>query len=178
MDPDLDTENYKQVNNPKARIVVKDLLEELEYMDAWRILNEDKKGFTWKKLNPVRKQARLDYFLISWFMYIYHDDCKIVPGYRTDHSGLVLKLNFFEQERGKGYWKFNNSLLKDKRYINIVHKTITEVLNLHLKDKEKQIDNVHNSSFTVTDSTVNPINKNNTNTNDKNNDFCFVLILV
>ena len=24
MDPDLDTENYKQVNNPKARIVVKD----------------------------------------------------------------------------------------------------------------------------------------------------------
>ena len=170
MDPDIDTENYKQVNNPKARIVVKDLLEELEYMDAWRILNEDKKGFTWKKLNPVRKQARLDYFLISWFMYIYHDDCKIVPGYRTDHSGLVLKLNFFEQERGKGYWKFNNSLLKDKKYIDIVHKTITEVLNLHLKDKEKQIDNVHNSSFTVTDSTVNPINKNNTNTNDKNNE--------
>ena len=36
MDPDLDTENYKQVNNTKARIVVKDLLEELEYMDAWR----------------------------------------------------------------------------------------------------------------------------------------------
>ena len=95
MDPDLDTENYKQVNNPKAKIVVKDLLEELEYMDACRILNEDKKGFTWKKLNPVRKQARLDYFLISWFMYIYNDDCKIVQGYRTDHSGLVLKLNFF-----------------------------------------------------------------------------------
>ena len=46
MDPDLDTENYKQVNNHKARIVFKDLLEELEYMDAWRILNEDKKGFT------------------------------------------------------------------------------------------------------------------------------------
>ena len=39
-----------------------------------------------------------------------------------------------------------------------------------MKDKEKQIDNIHNSSFTVTDSTVNPINKNNTNTNDKNNE--------
>ena len=66
MDPDLDTENYKHVNNPKARarIVVKDLLEEQEYMDAdaWRFLNEDKKGFIWKKLNPVRKQARLDFF--------------------------------------------------------------------------------------------------------------------
>ena len=64
MDPDLDTENYKHVNNPKARIVVKDLLEEQEYMDAdaWRFLNEDKKEFIWKKLNPVRKQARLDFF--------------------------------------------------------------------------------------------------------------------
>ena len=64
MDPDLDTENYKHVNNPKARIVVKDLLEEQEYMDAdaWRFLNEDKKGFIWKNLNPVRKQARLDLF--------------------------------------------------------------------------------------------------------------------
>ena len=39
-----------------------------------------------------------------------------------------------------------------------------------MKDKEKQIDNVHNSSFTVTDSTVNPINRNNTITNDKNNE--------
>ena len=64
MDPDLDTENYKHVNNPKARIVVKDLLEEQEYMDAdaWRFLNEDKKEFIWKKLNPVRNQARLDFF--------------------------------------------------------------------------------------------------------------------
>ena len=61
-------------------------------------------------------------------------------------------------------------LSKIKKYIDIVHKTITEVLNLHLKDKEKQIDNIHNSSFTVTDSTVNPINKNNTNTNEKNNE--------
>lgn len=56
MDPDVDTENYKNVNNPKARSVVRDLLDELDYMDAWRILNEDKKGFTWKKLNPVKKK--------------------------------------------------------------------------------------------------------------------------
>ena len=80
MDPDLDIENYIHVNTPKARIVVKDLLEELECMDAWRTLIEDKKGFTWKKLNPIKKQTRLDYFIISWFVYIYHDDCKIVPG--------------------------------------------------------------------------------------------------
>ena len=45
-------------------------------------------------------------------MYTYHDACKIVPWYRTDHS---IATKYFEQGRGKGYWKFNNSLLKDKK---------------------------------------------------------------
>ena len=51
----------------------------------------------------------------------------IIPGYRTDHSGIVLKLKFQDMERGKSYWKFNNSLLKDKKYIDQVKDTIKEV---------------------------------------------------
>ena len=43
IDPELDCENYKHVNNPKARTVVKDLLDELEFMDAYRLINEEKK---------------------------------------------------------------------------------------------------------------------------------------
>ena len=34
----------------------------------------------------------------------------IIPGYRTDYSGIVLKLKFQDMERGKSYWKFNHSL--------------------------------------------------------------------
>ena len=52
IDPEIDCENYKHVNNPKARAVVMEFLEDFEYMDAYRIINDDKKGFTWKKLNP------------------------------------------------------------------------------------------------------------------------------
>ena len=62
IDPNVDTENYKSINNPHARSVVVSFLDELEYMDAWRLLNEDKKGFTWRRLQPEKKQARLDYF--------------------------------------------------------------------------------------------------------------------
>ena len=58
MDPELYTENHKHVNNPKTRIMVKNLLEEQEYIDACGILNEDKKNLLGKKLYPVRKQAR------------------------------------------------------------------------------------------------------------------------
>ena len=36
IDPDLDCENYKHINNSKARGVVKEFLEDLDYMDAYR----------------------------------------------------------------------------------------------------------------------------------------------
>lgn len=45
IDPDLDCENYKYINNPKARAVVKELLD-LDFMDAYRAINEEKRGFT------------------------------------------------------------------------------------------------------------------------------------
>ena len=97
IDPEIDCENYKHVNNPKARAVVMEFLEDLEYMDAYRIINDDKKGFTWKKLNPDKKQARLDFFLIHFDTFAHLDDCQIVSGYRSDHSGVVLKLDFFSK---------------------------------------------------------------------------------
>ena len=62
LDPELDCENYKHVNNPKARTVVKDLLDELEIMDSYRLINEEKKGFTWRKLNPEKKTSQTGFF--------------------------------------------------------------------------------------------------------------------
>ena len=60
-------------------------------------------------------------------MFLYADATSITPGYRTDHSGITLDLVFnYNNERGRGYWKFNNSLLKDQNYIKIVRDTISE----------------------------------------------------
>ena len=80
LDPCLGTEKYKTINNPNARSVVLSLLYNMDYMDAWKILNED------KILHTERKQGRLDYFLISHFMFFYLHECEIIPGYRSDHS--------------------------------------------------------------------------------------------
>lgn len=43
IDPELDCENYKHVNNPRARAVVKDFLDDMEFIDAYRLINEEKK---------------------------------------------------------------------------------------------------------------------------------------
>ena len=48
-------------------------------------------------------------------MFQFVTDTKIMPGYRTDHSRITLKLKLLGSERGRGDWKFNNTLLKDNR---------------------------------------------------------------
>ena len=83
-------------------------------MDPWRVMNEEERKYTWRRLNPTKKQARLDFYLVSNSIFSFVTDSDIVPGYRTDHSGIILKIKLQENERGKGYWKFNNTLLKDK----------------------------------------------------------------
>ena len=71
----------------------------------------------------------------SVFQYI--NDSDIISGYRTDHSAIILKLKFQENDRGKGYWKFHNSLFKDKKYVDTIKKVIKDVkqtygTNIHL----------------------------------------------
>ena len=51
-----------------------------------------------------------------------------MPSISTDHSIISLTLNISQtQQRGKGIWKFNNSLLKDANYVNLVKKTINDI---------------------------------------------------
>ena len=133
----------------------------MDYMDAWRFLNEDKKGFTWRRLQPDKKQARLDYFLISNFMFFFLHTCEIIPGYRSDHSGVLLKLQInFETEKGHGYWKFNNTLLRDMDYVKKIKKNvIKESLDRYSLDNNN--DNYNNNN--------NNNNNNKTNIYDNNN---------
>lgn len=127
IDPTMDSYNYLHINNPRARQVILNHLEDENFIDPWRVMHEDIKKYTWRRLNPIKKQARLDFFLIHESIFQYVTDSDIIPGYRTDHSAIILKFKFQENERGKGYWKFNNSLLKDKTYIEEIKKTIEEV---------------------------------------------------
>ena len=139
IDPEEDTENYRHINNPNARQEVLKSLDEENYIDIYRFINDDK-SFTWRRLNPEIKQARLDFFLISEETFQIANDCKKVSGYRTDHSGIILQLRLNQNERGRRYWKFNNSLLKDKDYIKLVKQSIKEVTNTY-----KINNNMHNT---------------------------------
>ena len=76
----------------------------------------------------VLKQARLDMFLISTALENYVVETNIQPGYMSDHSIVTLSLDVAKQPRGRGLFKFNSSLLKDIKYVELVKKTILETV--------------------------------------------------
>ena len=81
-------------------------------VDPWRIYNGNTKVFTWYRKNPI-KMARLEFYLLSEELMSRVENVSITSGYRTDHSIVKLEIKNSEFNRGRGFWKFNTSLLHD-----------------------------------------------------------------
>ena len=126
LNPELASQNYKHINNPKCREKVIDMRKELSLVDIWRELNARCKRFTWRRSQPVLQQSRLDFFLIHENLAADVIASDIEPGYRTDHSAVTITFRFTERARGKTFWKFNSSLLKDKEYVRKIKESIKE----------------------------------------------------
>lgn len=147
----MDTYNYLHVNNPKARDKVLEIMEDLQMVDYYRILYPENKIYTWKKKNPVRL-ARLDYILISESLSNVINNISIKPGYRSDHSAVIMEIKFNSFTKGHGLWKFNNSLLHDEVYVEKVKQTIQLVKETFLKNPTNYADNLYYFD-TIDDST-------------------------
>ena len=126
LNQNLDNYNYLHVNNTGAKNVVNNKIQSENLCDIWRELNPNKKQFTWIRKNPL-KMARLDFFLISSQLSPFVSKSSIEPSIYSDHSIIFLELDFSRVRLGKGFFKFNNSLLKDNNYINLVKRRIKNV---------------------------------------------------
>ena len=155
IDPNKDSYNYKHINNPQARNCLIESMNAIGLKDAFRFFNEDVRRYTWHKKNPVR-HARLDYFIVSENLTDFIDKCNIKPGYRSDHSYVELIITLCKFERGRGLWKLNCSLLKDKEYLICINNIIDreKLRYAALVYNPDNISNIHDSCihFTISDS--------------------------
>ena len=56
-----------------------------------------------------------------------HDNCNVTNiKYKIDHSMVKLEIRLNNIKKGQGFWKFNNSLLKDHTYVNKVKQIILD----------------------------------------------------
>ena len=151
LDPNMDSLNYININNPQARNKVLELISDCNMIDIWRELNAEKHSYTWTRPNS-NKRARLDYFLISESFFSDTEDVNILPGYRTDHCMIFLSFRFNKFKRGHSYWKFNNSLLRDRAYVAEIKSIIDRVKEQYaLNNENLPIGEISNSdlSFTI-----------------------------
>lgn len=90
--------------------------EEHDMVDLWRLKHPTTKRFTWRQKNPLIS-SRLDVFLVSTLLSDYAVEIDILPSFRSDHSPVVMSIKTFENRKGPGLWKLNNTFLDDSKYI-------------------------------------------------------------
>ena len=125
LNPAQNCYNYVGINNPKSRLKMVEMLQELGLCDVYRWFHPNERKYTWTRKTPLKK-SRLDYFLATTQMTDVITDCNIKSSYRSDHSIIELKICLSKFNHGKGVWKMNNTLLKNKDYLDLINKVITE----------------------------------------------------
>ena len=120
------------------RVVLKfnDLLSDCDLHDTWRLFHPEGKEYTWCKGNPFVAR-RLDYILTNSMCFDKTIECNIHSVASTDLRGCSVLVKFAEIERGPGYWKFNNSLLKDSIFVN----QMNAVIDNHTAGLDSKSDN-------------------------------------
>jgi hypothetical protein len=106
---------------------IHDLMNFFNLEDVWREHHPSENMYSW--FGPNGKMGRLDYFLVSSDLAFYVQTPGYDAGYKSDHSLCHIRISFDEKQRGRGTWKFNSSLLHDKEYINLVKRSIKEVID-------------------------------------------------
>ena len=98
-------------------------------------------------------KSRLDYTFISDKCILQKENSRTMYAVSCDHKAVVSNLNFSENKKGKGYWKLNNSLLKDDIYIkgiqHIMNETNIEYKNITSKRLQWEIFKIKVKEFSI-----------------------------
>ena len=128
MEPKTDSKNRKD-QQPNSRLTLKNMMDELNLVDIWRILNPEREQYTWYKLNPNNIFSRLDFFLVSSGLITCTQETNIIPRCHSDHFGVKLKIKTDNFECGPGVWKLNNTHLENENFVNKIRTEIEKALN-------------------------------------------------
>lgn len=127
LDLSKDLQGGRGCSNAKTRKFLLEYTVENELVDIWRLRNPE--DFRATYTTPHLKE-RIDFFLISNSMtqLIQSTDIKYISRV-SDHAPIMISFLPVSHRPGKGYWKFNNSLLQDSIFREQVQVAIMEVRN-------------------------------------------------
>ena len=117
-------------NNHKSAKILKEMMEEMYLTDVWRDRNPDAKQYSWYRVRDaiMQKGSRIDNAIVSRGIDRNVQLIMYIGGMQSDHRALILTVIPEDYERGAGYWKFNNTLLANKEFVNEMNKEISLTL--------------------------------------------------
>ena len=127
----LDKRGGKNTTHIRAQNLILQWMNDTELVDIWREQHPNEETYTWSQKNPTPVFCRLDFFLVSRSLANKIESSQIIPGFRSDHSAVVLNINLNKTERGKGYWKLNCSHLNNPEYVQKIKNVIKETADLN-----------------------------------------------
>ena len=128
INPKIDKKGGRQEKESNYAKKLINIMEELNLIDIGRTINPEVQRYTWRENTPHGIiQSRLDMFICPNNLIYNVKKCNIENSVYSDHNPITLSLyTNSESVRGKGTWKFNNSLLSDLEYIDKVKGIILE----------------------------------------------------
>ena len=115
----------------RSLAILKAGMEEFLLEDVWRIFNPDKKHYSWYRTKPKLSASRIDFALVSQGIVDTCENAFYFTGMYTDYSAYYLAIEAQHLVRGRGYWKFNVSHLRNKDYLDLMNEFIDQFMETH-----------------------------------------------
>ena len=115
------------------------LMKELNLTEVYRAIHPPTRTYTYESKCP-RLKSRIDFFLVS--KQFINDVIKAETRTSTapDHKAIFLSLKIGNNfTRGPGTWKFNNSLLQDENYLQLIKDSYPSIEQKYQDVENKQL---------------------------------------
>ena len=116
--------NHSSINNDKSQLLLMEYMENHCLCDIWRDRNPNRKHYTWKRNKPTKQASRIDLCLVPQAISAWIERIEIKQSIRSDHMLLECEIIPDQSKKGPGIWKFNNTHLQNKRFIDYMNEVI------------------------------------------------------
>ena len=114
------------------------MMKEFDLVDAFRTKYPNKKSYTYES-KALKLYSRIDFFLLPQHQIHWVEQIESLVSNAQDHRAVKLKFKCPNNRRGPGLSKFNNSLLDDEGYVNLIRESYSSISEKYAGLEDKRL---------------------------------------